>query len=123
MMDNDPYVNGTVQNGSVRYNPTPNVAGGAPWFDWGPYLCAKPDQTSPGNQLAWCNGELGDPCNGERDFRYGDLTYPSVCYGDYTHPTYHGQAKVASQLVRWIQGGLPSAQSFISDWVTPWVGQ
>jgi hypothetical protein len=130
--DTDPYVNGTVQNGSVKYNSSPNVAGGAIWFDWAPYLWANGYNLSPGNNLAWCDSTTTNQpscSNNQGDFRYGDLSNQNVCYGDHIHPSYQGQGKVAGRLVNWIRPdlnnglGLGAAQGFISDWVTPWIGK
>ena len=100
----------------------------APWFDWAPYLWASGTNISPGNLLNWCDSTTThDPhcANNPGDVRYGDLIYPNY-FGDHIHPTANGQAKVANQLLRWIQGTLPSAQSYISDWLgvgtsTPWI--
>ena len=106
----DPY------SGPVDYN-------NAPWVDWGPYLWASGVNISPGNQLNWCDSTTTSDsrCTGDPgDFRYGDLIN-STYWGDHTHPTYKGQEKVATQLLKFIQGNLPTAQSYISNWVTPWV--
>ncbi|MBZ5707082.1 MAG: hypothetical protein LAN63_17180 [Acidobacteriia bacterium] len=95
----------------------------APWFDWGPYLWANRDEASSSG-LAWCNGEDDPICQRARDFRFGNLTPGKEgFYGDYTHPTYTAQGKVATQLVKWITGQKTSLgpQSFITDWVTPWI--
>lgn len=109
--------------GDVHYNPTPNTQGGAPWFDWGPYLWALPNVQSPGNGLAWCNGQTG-VCNHAFDFRHGDPSPGYETYwGDYTHPTYTAQQKVATQLIYWFTGQTShlGPQGFISDWITPWI--
>ena len=110
--------------GDVHYNPNPNTQGGAPWFDWGPYLWARPNMQSPGNHLYWCNGESGTPCNGAKDFRHGDPDSGFRTYwGDYTHPTNTAQFRVAQQLLYWITGqsSVLGPQAFITDWITPWI--
>ncbi|MBZ5704403.1 MAG: hypothetical protein LAN63_03560 [Acidobacteriia bacterium] len=110
----DPY------SGDVSYN-------SAPWFDWGPYLWASGVNISSGNQLNWCDSTTRSDfrcANNLGDVRYGDLDQDYTQYfGDHTHPTFKGQLKVATQLVEWIQGNLPMAQSFLSDWVRNWIGQ
>jgi len=110
-------IDGTTTDyvGDVRYPSS------APWFDWGPYLWANPNQFSV-NGLAWCNGESGNTCQSTRDFRYGDLTQGyTQFWGDFTHPSYQGQKKVADELLKFIRGGtsgITGPQHFISDWVT-----
>ena len=100
-------------SGDVDYNH-------APWFDWGPYLWASGD-TPRSDGFVWCGGQPGNPCNGNYDVRYGDLGNETKYWGDYTHPSYLGQNKVATLLYQWITGNLNSAQSFMSGWVTPWM--
>jgi hypothetical protein len=100
----------------------------APWFDWAPYLWASGVNKSNGNQLFWCDStttNFQQCANNPGDVRYGDLTFTSY-FGDHIHPAANGQLKVANQLLMWIQGTLPSAQSYLSDWLgvgtpTPWI--
>ena len=100
-------------------------SGDAPWFDWGPYLWASGVNQSPGNLLFWCDSTTvgNTQCqldgNNQGDFRNGDINHP-LYWGDHTHPSYRGQGKVAGQIVKFLQGQLPSSQSYISDWVAPW---
>ena len=97
----------------------------APWFDWGPYIWASGFNPSPGSGLNWCDSTTTGNSNclqNPGDVRYGDLVYPAY-FGDHIHPSASGQTKVANQLVKWIQGTLPSAQSYISDWIMPWIQQ
>jgi hypothetical protein len=100
----------------------------APWFDWGPYLWADGPNQSAGTGLFWCdnttNTQIYPQCLNDFDFRFGDITddmHKQMYWGDHTHPTYQGQAKVAGQLVKFIRGTLGGPQAFISDWVTPWI--
>jgi hypothetical protein len=99
----------------------------APWVDWAPYLWADGATVSPGSLLNWCDwstrglthcSNTGD----QGDVRFGDLD-PGFTqyYGDQIHPTGWGTQKVANILLEWTQGTLPSAQSYLSDWVTPWI--
>jgi hypothetical protein len=91
----------------------------APWFDWGPYIWASGPSISPATGLYWCNGQGGNPCFTERDFRDGDLDPGYEAYwGDFTHPSADGGKKVADQLVTFI-GKTPNKQG--SPWVTPWI--
>ena len=101
--------------GDVRYPEK------TPWFDWGPYLWAS-GATLNSAGIRWCNGQPDpSPCNGEFDFRYGDLDAGYEQYwGDRTHPTADAAKKVADQLVKFISGQLPQPQLHISDWVLPW---
>lgn len=100
----------------------------APWFDWAPYLWASGTNVSSGNGLNWCDSTTTNNqfcAHNPGDFRYGDLAYPAY-FGDHIHPTSSGQAKVAGQLLKWFQGILPPAQSYVSDWLgvgtaTPWI--
>jgi hypothetical protein len=103
---------GDGYSGDVHFNPNPTL-GGAPWFDWGPYLWASAD-TPRSDGLVWCNGQPSpSPCGGVlRDVRYGDLFNQANYWGDFTHPTYQGQAKVATLLKNFIQTSL---------WVTGWI--
>ena len=99
----------------------------APWFDWAPYLWAAGINKSPGNQLNWCDystrglpeciatGTPGDVRFGDQDPNY------AIYFGDQIHPTGWGTLKVANQLRFWLQGTLPAAQTYLSDWVTPWI--
>jgi hypothetical protein len=86
----------------------------APWVDWGPYLWASGATKSPSTQLFWCNGNSGNPCNRELDFRYGDPNNQTTYWGDFTHPTASAQSRVAGSL-----GLLNFIQT--SPWVTPWI--
>jgi len=97
--------------GSLNYNV-------APWVDWAPYLWAS-GATQRSEKLAWCNGQTTNPCDGEYDFRYGDLNrnFPLTYWGDFTHPTASATSKVATLLVNFMVG------SAASPWVSPWIGQ
>jgi hypothetical protein len=53
--------------------------GSAAWTAWGPYLWAY-GTTPRSDQLIWCNGQSGSPCNGEDDFQ-SDGTHPSPDVG------------------------------------------
>jgi hypothetical protein len=92
----------------------------APWFDWGPYLWTSGSQ--PRNDgFFWCGGQPSpNACLGLYDVHTGDLGN-DFYWGDYTHPNARGQQKVASQLVKFIQGNLAPPQKSISDWITPWI--
>src|SRR5262249_9405884 len=98
----------------------------APWFDWGPYIWARPDLTS-NNGLVWCNANTPPAsCRYELDFRYGDPTDDNPShnwYGDFTHPTYQGLEKVADMYRKWFQNQIvaPSPQQNIYQWVSPWI--
>jgi hypothetical protein len=122
-------------SGDVHYNPNP-TPGGAPWFDWGPYIWASGPNQSPGNSLYWCDTttdpQLHPICTGDTgnvgDFRWGDLTPGySEYWGDHTHPSYKAVGKIATQLVKFIQGTLPYPQggstnpNNISNWILPWI--
>ncbi len=111
--DTDPY------SGQLDYN-------NAPWFDWGPYLWASGVNQSPGTGLFWCDttnasSQICINHNDPGDFRWGDPLDEITYWGDHTHPSYSAEARVAGQLVKFIQGSLGPAQYFISDWVKPWV--
>ena len=110
-------------SGDVHYNPNATL-GGAPWFDWGPYLWASGDV--PRNDgVFWCGGQQSpSPCIGSYDVRDGD-DHTGQFWGDYTHPREHGQLKVANQVRYFLtnQGSLLGSQSFITDWVTPWISK
>jgi hypothetical protein len=55
------------------------TSGAGAWTAWGPYLWA--DGTKPrSDNLIWCNGQSGSPCNGEVDFQ-SDGTHPSTDSG------------------------------------------
>jgi hypothetical protein len=117
MQFTDPY------SGTVAYKS--DGTGNAPWVDWGPYLWADGTNKSPSSQLAWCDSTTtqNPNCFGNPgDVRYGDLD-DATFWGDHTHPTYKGVEKVANQLVKFIQGTLPAPQTYISDWVVPWLGK
>jgi hypothetical protein len=71
----------------------------APWVAWGPYLWA--DGLIPRSDgLVWCNGQSGDPCNGEQDFQ-----------SDGTHPSEQGGDKVANMLISYF-----STSPYSKDW-------
>ena len=53
--------------------------GTAAWTAWGPYLWAY-GTTPRSDQLIWCNGQSGSPCNGENDFQ-SDGTHPNTASG------------------------------------------
>ncbi len=95
----------------------------APWFDWGPYLWTSGAQ-GRSDQLVWCGGQPGIPCQGNYDVRTGDLGNDNY-WGDYTHPNANGQKKVATQLVYFLtnQGILLGSQVHITDWVKDWIGR
>jgi hypothetical protein len=96
--------------GDVRYPES------APWVDWGPYLWAS-GTTARSDGLAWCNGQFLFQCHfGDRDVRYGDLAYPTIYWGDFTHPALTGLQKVANQLVNFVSGSTVSP--FVSGWIT-----
>src|SRR4029077_15872150 len=57
-------------SGDVHFNPNPTL-GGAPWFDWGPYLWTS-GNLGRSDGVIWCGG-LGAQCSGSYDVRYGDL--------------------------------------------------
>jgi Bacterial Ig-like domain (group 2) len=85
-----------VQARSGTVDPTAgdlNYANGtAPWTAWGPYLWANgPTPRSDG--LAWCNGQAGQPCNGEVDYQT-----------DGTHPNGTGDTKVSNLLMNFFLG-------------------
>ena len=67
---------GTVDTvaGDMNYN-----SGMAAWTAWGPYLWAY-GTTPRSDQLIWCNGQSGSPCNGEDDFQ-SDGTHPNTSSG------------------------------------------
>jgi len=100
-------------SGDVDYNH-------APWFDWGLYLWTS-GETKRSDGLVWCGGQNDSTCLSNFDVRYGDLNDELDYWGDYTHPSYLGQGKVATLLYQWITGNLNSPQSFMSGWVTPWM--
>ncbi len=112
-------INGTpdAYSGAVDYN-------NAPWFDWGPYLWTA-GVAGRSDQLIWCGGGNSNqpPCFGKSDVRQGDTANENVFWGDYTHPSYLGQQKVAGQLVKFLQGTLPKPQTHITDWISPWIGK
>lgn len=119
--DPAPYI------GAVDYtlDANGNNVGHAPWFDWGPYLWTN-GVSGRSDQLRWCGGQGGTACLGTYDVRSGDLSNQTDYWGDFTHPTAQGEGKVATQLVKWVQGTLPSPQSYISQWLgvgsaTPWI--
>jgi Bacterial Ig-like domain (group 2) len=68
--------NGTVDTvaGDMNYN-----SGMAAWTAWGPYFWAY-GTTPRSDQLIWCNGQSGSPCNGEDDFQ-SDGTHPNTSSG------------------------------------------
>ncbi|MBZ5599057.1 MAG: hypothetical protein LAN83_12130 [Acidobacteriia bacterium] len=111
----DPYI------GDVHYNPNPNVPGGAPWFDWGPYLWAAGPTPRSFDQLVWCNGQGFGLCPSDQlDFRHGDPKDQTHYWGDFTHPTASAADKVANQLVRFI-GKDPDPTKLGSPFVLPWI--
>jgi hypothetical protein len=92
--DPDPY------SGALDYN-------NAPWFDWGPYLWAS-GNSPRSDQLVWCNNQIGR-CSGLRDLRFGDLNDNTGTYwGDFTHPTATGAAKVSGLLFNFMSGSTAS---------------
>jgi len=120
-------MNNDLYSGTLNYKS--DGTGSAPWFDWAPYLwAAGVNQRSDG--LNWCNWSTRSDfrcINDQGDVRFGDLDSGyTQFYGDQNHPTGWGTAKVAGQLLKWIQGSLPSNQSYLSDWLgvgtpTPWI--
>jgi hypothetical protein len=111
-------------SGDVHFNPNPTL-GGAPWFDWGPYLWTN-GVLGRSDGFLWCGGQPGLACARNYDVREGDLADELDYWGDYTHPHANGQQKVAGQLVKFVQGTLASPQTYISDWlglgtVNPWI--
>jgi hypothetical protein len=78
----------------IRTGAADNIAGdlnyntnSAPWIAWGPYLWAN-GATPRSDGLVWCNGQSGNPCNGEVDFQ-----------SDGTHPSAIGAGKVSNMLL------------------------
>ncbi len=103
-------------SGNVDYNH-------APWFDWGPYLWTA-GTAGRSDGLLWCNGQSSPiQCQNTWDIRRGDTGNENNYWGDYTHPSASGQQKVANQLLKFIQGALPSPQKHITDWIAPWIGK
>lgn len=113
MQFTDPY------SGTVAYKS--DGTGNAPWFDWGPYIWTS-GAAGRSDQYFWCGGQ-GPPtsCAGSYDVRSGYLPDEVNFWGDFTHPSAKGQEKVAGQLVKFIQHSLAAPQTFISDWVSPWI--
>ncbi|HZQ70063.1 MAG TPA: hypothetical protein VFA68_16175 [Terriglobales bacterium] len=95
----------------------------APWVDWGPYLWTD-GFNGRSDGVVWCGGQSDPKCNEHYDVRWGDLLKPTIYWGDYTHPSAYGQAKVANLLFQFITGTFPTGhpQQTISDWVMPWIG-
>ena len=62
------------------------------WTAWGPYLWAH-GATPRSDGLAWCNGQTGQPCDGEVDY-----------WSDGTHPNDQGSAKAANLLMDFFLG-------------------
>lgn len=81
--------NGTIDPvaGDLNYS-----NGTAPWAAWGPYLWAN-DAIPRSDGLVWCNGQTGQPCNGEVDFQT-----------DGTHPSNDGEMKVSNLLMNFFLG-------------------
>jgi hypothetical protein len=69
----DQIRNGTVDPVAGDLDYTNGIT--AAWTAWGPYLWAY-GTTPRSDQLIWCNGQSGSPCNGEDDFQ-SDGTHPS----------------------------------------------
>ena len=76
-----------AQINQMRPSGTPDPVAGdlnynsvmAAWTAWGPYLWAY-GTTPRSDQLIWCNGQSGSPCNLEDDFQ-SDGTHPSPDVG------------------------------------------
>jgi hypothetical protein len=93
----------------------------APWVDWGPYLWIS-GINPRSDQMVWCGGQSINGCNNSYDIRQGDLLNESAYWGDFTHPSYTGQGKVATLLFKFATGALPYPQTEISDYLS-WINQ
>jgi len=67
--------------------------GTTPWVAWGPYLWANGDTPRSEDNLIWCNGQAGSPCNGIADFQ-----------ADGTHPNASGEGKVSNLMMDFFLG-------------------
>jgi len=90
----------------------------APWFDWGPYLWTDGD-TGRSDGVVWCNGQHETQCNNgiQRDVRYGDTMDQLDYWGDFTHPAWGGEQKVANLLVTFFTKTIQNGGSaFVQGW-------